>query len=72
MQLKWNARRGMADLTHNDGRTVCVPESMLTKIDGSMAALLIEARHAPSVAITIPGFSSTRPRRRYVNSLTTI
>jgi hypothetical protein len=72
MNLRWNARRGMAELIHDDGRVVSVSESMLTKIDGSLAALLVEARHAPSVAITIPGYSSTRPRRIYTNSLTTI
>jgi hypothetical protein len=72
MTLQWNPRNAQVELRHNDGRVVRVSESMLTKIDGSLAALVLEAKHAPSVAVTVPSYSSTRPRRLYVNSLTTI
>ena len=71
MTIKWNPTKNVAELIHN-GRTVCVSETTLTKIDAGMLALLIEAKHAPSVAVQVPSYSSTRQRRVYHNALTTI
>jgi hypothetical protein len=72
MQIRWNTSHSCAELIHDDGRAVLVPESKLILLDGSMAALIHEARLCPAQSVRVPSFSNARglTRRTYHNALT--